>query len=47
MNYFTYIILCSNNKYYVGHMYNLVRRELEDKQNRHGAKFIKDTSTDI
>ena len=26
MNYFTYIILCSNNHYYVGHTNNLQKR---------------------
>ena len=38
MNYFTYIILCSNNRYYVGHTNNLEKR-FEYHLNKNGAKF--------
>lgn len=38
MNYFTYIILCSNNKYYVGHTNNLESRFSRHLQ-KSGAKF--------
>jgi predicted GIY-YIG superfamily endonuclease len=38
MSFYTYIILCSNNKYYVGHTNNLESRFLRHLQNS-GAKF--------
>jgi predicted GIY-YIG superfamily endonuclease len=38
MNYFTYIILCDNNKYYVGHSSDVDRR-FERHFNKNGAKF--------
>ena len=38
MKYFTYIILCSNNKYYVGHTSGLESRFLRHLQ-KSGAKF--------
>ena len=38
MKYFTYIILCSNNKYYVGHTNNLKSRFSRHLQ-KSGAKF--------
>lgn len=38
MNYFTYIILCSNNKYYVGHTNNIESRFSRHSQ-KLGAKF--------
>jgi len=36
--YSTYIILCSNNKYYVGHTNDLAKR-FQYHQNKLGAKF--------
>ena len=38
MKYFTYIILCSNSKYYVGHTNNLKRRFYYHLK-KFGAKF--------
>jgi predicted GIY-YIG superfamily endonuclease len=38
MDYFTYIILCSNNKYYVGHTNNVELRFSRHLQ-KSGAKF--------
>jgi len=38
MNYFTYIILCDNNKYYVGHSSD-VNRRLNRHLHKNGAKF--------
>lgn len=38
MNYYTYIILCANNKYYVGHTNNPESRFLRHLQ-KSGAKF--------
>lgn len=38
MNYFTYIILCSNSKYYVGHTNNLEKR-FDYHLKKFGAKF--------
>ena len=38
MNYFTYIILCSNNHYYVGHTNNLKKR-FNYHLKQIGAKF--------
>lgn len=38
MNYFTYIILCSNNHYYVGHTNNLKKRFIYHLK-KNGAKF--------
>ena len=46
-NYFVYIIRTSNNKLYIGHTYDLIRREHEHRQNHHGAKFIRDNGVDI
>jgi len=38
MNYFTYIILCKNNKYYVGHSSDVGRR-FDRHLHKFGAKF--------
>jgi predicted GIY-YIG superfamily endonuclease len=38
MNYYTYIILCNNNKYYIGHASNLNKRFTRHLQ-KSGAKF--------
>ncbi|MCX6812322.1 MAG: GIY-YIG nuclease family protein [Candidatus Berkelbacteria bacterium] len=38
MNYFTYIILCDNGKYYVGHSSDVDRR-FERHSSKNGAKF--------
>lgn len=38
MNHFTYIILCNNNKYYVGHSSDVDRR-FERHLYKNGAKF--------
>ncbi|HLC38525.1 MAG TPA: GIY-YIG nuclease family protein [Patescibacteria group bacterium] len=38
MKYFTYILLCENNKYYVGHTNNLENR-FEYHLKKSGAKF--------
>ena len=38
MSYFAYIILCSNNKYYVGHTNNLEKR-FDYHLRKFGAKF--------
>lgn len=38
MKYFTYILLCSNNKYYVGHSANVGLRFVRHLQ-KDGAKF--------
>ena len=38
MKYYTYIILCENNHYYVGHTLNLASR-FERHLKKYGAKF--------
>lgn len=38
MKYYTYILLCANNKYYVGHTSNLEMR-FEYHSKKYGAKF--------
>jgi putative endonuclease len=38
MKYFTYIILCGNNKYYVGHTADLQKR-FDRHKNKTGARF--------
>ena len=38
MKYFAYIILCKNNKYYIGHTNNLESRFIRHLQ-KSGAKF--------
>ncbi len=38
MNYFTYIILCGDNKYYVGHSSDVEQR-FERHSHKNGAKF--------
>lgn len=38
MIYYTYIIICSNNKYYVGHTHNLEQR-FDRHLHKSGAKF--------
>ncbi len=45
--YFVYIIRTQNNKLYIGHSNNLVRREFEHHFYVHGAKFLKDNKTEF
>jgi predicted GIY-YIG superfamily endonuclease len=40
MKYYTYILLCKNNKYYVGHSNNTETRFIRHL-NKFGAKFTK------
>jgi predicted GIY-YIG superfamily endonuclease len=47
MSYFTYIILCDNSKYYVGHSSDVDRR-FERHLQKNGAKFTaQNTPTEI
>lgn len=40
--YFTYIGRTGNNKLYIGHSDDVIRRENEHISGHHGAKFVKD-----
>ena len=45
MTFYTYIILCSNNKYYVGHTHDLQQR-FSRHANKSGAKFTSQNKPD-